>query len=177
MLHWTLIGYFPKRPAMRSKLPTASAWDVRLFKNATKNAKMAISDSAQVDGCFTFEVNVGLLLFFAIRFRRVLWTTAHDSVRSPRKIFTAALVHRRGGKSAEVFWPSLSASFPSLRCHRVFLLVAAWPRWVLCGFFQLLFPGSCVLRDGRGAPARNTHNENPRPFSNGSTRASISKTG
>ena len=29
----------------------------------------------------------------------------------------------------------------------------------------------------RGAPARNTRNENPRPFSKGSTRASISRTG
>ena len=31
--------------------------------------------------------------------------------------------------------------------------------------------------DLRGAPARNTRSENPRPFSYGSTRASISKTG
>ena len=34
-------------------------------------------------------------------------------------------LHRRGGKSAEVFRPAISVSFPALRCHRVFPLVAA----------------------------------------------------
>ena len=72
----------------------------------------------------------------------VLCTTTHDSLRSSRKLFSAALVHRRGGMSAEVFLPSISVSFPSLRCHRVFLLVAALPRWVLCGASNCFFRAS-----------------------------------
>ena len=54
----------------------------------------------------------------------------HDSASRSRQSFSAALVHRRGGKNAEDFWPGISMSFPSLRCRRLFPPVAAWPRWV-----------------------------------------------
>ena len=48
-----------------------------------------------------------------------------------------------------VFWPTISASFPSLWCHRVFLLVAAWPRWVhWCPFvlWKRVRSGNCWLK-------------------------------
>ena len=57
-------------------------------------------------------------------------TIVAENFRWLRKLFSAALVHRRGGRSAADFWPTFSVSFPSLRCDWVGLLVAAVPRGV-----------------------------------------------
>ena len=85
----------------------------------------------------------------------------HDSASRSRQSFSAALVHRRGGKSAAVFWPAISGSFPSLRCHRVFPLVTAWPRWVhLSPFvvssvlFRFTAQGDLGLKNRVGADRR-----------------------
>ena len=59
---------------------------------------------------------------------RRAWRTRQCT--QPAPTFLAALIHRRVGKSTEDFWPSISASFPSLRCHWVLFWVAAEPRSV-----------------------------------------------